>query len=108
MQELDQQIKVLLDAGIICSSASAYGAPVLFAPKADGKLRLCVDYRALNAKTVRDRFPTPTAGDLIARTRGAHFFSKIDLHSGFHQLRIRETPLVLSSLPEPKSGMRLA
>merc|ERR1712127_124501 len=55
MQELNRQIKVLLDAGIIRSSASAYGAPVLFAPKADGKLRLCVDYRALNAKTVRDR-----------------------------------------------------
>jgi hypothetical protein len=101
MQELDRQIKVLLDAGIIRSSASAYGAPVLFAPKADGKLRLCVDYRALNAKTVRDRFPTPTAGDLIARTRGAHFFSKIDLHSGFHQLRIREEDIHKTAFVTP-------
>ena len=89
--ELDRQIDVLLKAGIIRHSVSAYGSPALFAPKADGSLRLCVDYRELNAKTVRDRFPTPTAADLIARTRGARLFSKVDLHSGFHQLRIRES-----------------
>ena len=91
IQELDRQIQVLLKAGIIRHSVSEYGSPVLFAPKADGSLRLCVDYRELNARTVRDRFPTPTAGDLIARTRGAKMFSKIDLLGGFHQLRIRET-----------------
>ena len=86
--ELERQIRVLLDAGIIRPSMSQYSAPVLFAPKKDGKLRLCVDYRMLNSQTMRDRFPTPTAADLIARTRGARMFSKIDLHSGFHQLRI--------------------
>ena len=87
--ELQRQLDVLLQAGIIRRSLSQYGAPVLFAPKKDGKLRLCVDYRALNLQTVRDRFPTPTAQDLIARTRGAKMFSKVDLQSGFHQLNIR-------------------
>ena len=87
--ELQRQIEVLLQAGIIRPSLSQYGAPVLFAPKKDGRLRLCVDYRALNLQTIRDRFPTPTAQDLIARTRGAKLFSKVDLHSGFHQLNIR-------------------
>ena len=90
LPELDRQISVLLEAGIIRRSVSPYAAPVLFAPKKDGKLRLCTDYRLLNQQTVRDKFPTPTAADLIARTRGARWLSKIDLHSGFHQLRIRE------------------
>ena len=53
-------------------------------------MRMVVDYRQLNSQTMRDRFPTPTAGDLIAKTRGAKLFSKIDLLSGFHQLRMRE------------------
>ena len=90
LPELDRQISALLSAGIIRHSVSPYAAPVLFAPKKDGKLRLCTDYRMLNRQTVRDKFPTPTAKDLIARTQGARLLSKIDLHSGFHQLRIRE------------------
>ena len=93
LPELDRQISVLLEAGIIRRSVSSYAAPVLFAPKKDGKLRLCTDYRLLNQQTVRDKFPTPTAADLIARTRGARWLSKIDLQSGFHQLRIRESDI---------------
>lgn len=89
LPELDRQIQ-LLDAGIIRPSISPYAAPVLFAPKKDGKLRMRVDYRKLNLQTVRDKFPTPTASDLIARTRGAWILSKIDPQSGFHQLRIQE------------------
>ena len=88
--ELNRQLDLLLEAGIIRKSYSPYASPCLFAPKADGSLRLCVDYRQLNLQTVRDRFPTPTAADLIQRTWGAKLFSKIDLMSGFHQLRIRE------------------
>ena len=102
--ELDRQVKVLLDAGIVRRSTSPYAAPVLFAPKKDGKLRMCVDYRLLNAQTVRDRFPTPTASDLIARTRGAQWFSKVDLHSGFHQLRIREEDVHKTAFATP-SGL---
>ena len=99
--ELQRQENVLLDAGIIRHSVSAFAAPVLFAPKKDGKLRLCIDYRLLNAQTVRDRFPTPTAGDLISRTRGAKLFSKIDLHSGFHQLRMREEDIHKTAFVTP-------
>jgi hypothetical protein len=100
--ELDRQVKALFDAGIIRRSNSNYSAPVLFTPKKDGKLRMVVDYRMLNTQTVRDRFPTPTAGDLIAKTRGAKLFSKIDLLSGFHQLRmgddaVRKTAFVTPS-----------
>ena len=101
LSELDRQIQVLLEAGIIRRSVSAYGAPVLFAPKKDGKLRLCMDYRMLNLQTVRDKFPTPTAADLIARTRGARLLSKIDLHSGFHQLRIREEDIHKTAFVTP-------
>jgi hypothetical protein len=90
LPELDRQIAALLKAGIIRRSVSLYASPVLFAPKKDGKLRLCIDYRRLNRQTLRDCFPTPVASDLIARTRGARMFSKLDLQSGFHQLRIRE------------------
>ena len=73
-------------------------------PKKDGKLRMCIDYRLLNAQTVHNRFPTPTASDLIARTRGAQWFSKVDLHSGFHQLRIREEDVHKTAFATP-SGL---
>ena len=101
LPELRRQMQVLEDAGIIRPSFSPYSAPCLFAPKKDGKLRFCNDYRALNAVTVRDKFPTPTAADLIARTRGAKLFSKIDLHSGFHQLRIREEDIHKTAFSTP-------
>jgi hypothetical protein len=82
--ELDRQVKTLLDAGIIRRSSSPYSAPVLFTPKKDGKLRMVVDYRMLNAQTVRDRFPTPTAGDLIAKTRGAKRALMLPVSAPFH------------------------
>jgi hypothetical protein len=86
LPELNRQISVLEQAGIIRRSRSLYGTPVLFAPKKDGKLRECIDYRRLNRQTLRDCYLTPIATDLIVRTRGARMFSKLDLHSGFHQL----------------------
>jgi hypothetical protein len=102
--ELDCQVKALFDAGIIRCSSSNYSAPVLFTPKKDSKLRMVVDYRMLNAQTVRDRFPTPTAGDLIAKTRGAKLFSKIDLLSGFHQLRMSDETVRKTAFATP-SGL---
>jgi len=90
LPELERQIAALLKAGIIRRSVSLYTSPILFAPKKDGKLRLCIDYQRLNQQTLRDCFPTPMASDLIARTRGARMFSKLDLQSRFYQLRIRE------------------
>jgi hypothetical protein len=88
--ELNRQLDLLVEAGIIRKSYSPYASPCLFVPKADGSLRLCVDYHQLNLQSVRARFPTPTAVDLIQRTWGTKLFSKIDLMSGFHQLRIRD------------------
>jgi len=90
LPELERQIAALLKVGIIQRSVSLYTSPVLFAPKKDGKLRLCIDYWQLNRQTLRDCFPTPVASDLIARTRGARMLSKLDLLSGFHQVRIQE------------------
>ncbi len=75
--ELNRQLDLLLEAGIIRKSYSPYASPCLFAPKADGSLRLCVDYRQLNLQTVCDRFPTPTAADLIQRTWGASFSARL-------------------------------
>jgi len=90
LPELERQITALLKAGIIQRSMSLYASPVLFAPKKDGKLRLCIDYHRLNRQILRDCCPTPVASDLIARTRGARMFFELDLQSRFHQLWIRE------------------
>ena len=87
LSELNQQIMVLEQTGTICS---LYSAPVLLVPNKDGKLRLCIDYCRLNHQTLRDCYPTTITTDLIARTRGVRMFLKLDLHSEFHQLRIRE------------------
>ena len=87
---VERQIAALLNACIIRRSVSLYASPVLFAPKKDGKLRLCIDYHRLNRQTLQDCFPTPVASDSIARMRYVRTFSKLDLQSGFHQLRIRE------------------
>jgi hypothetical protein len=102
LQELDRQIQLLLNAGMIRPGFSDYAALILFTPKKDGKLRLVCDYRALNAQTVRDRFPTPTAADLISSTTGGRLFSKIDLLAGFHQLRVRESDIHKKAFVTPR------
>jgi hypothetical protein len=86
--ELQKQLKTLQDLGFIEPSLSPFGAGVLFVPKANGKLRLCVDYRPLNAITVTDAYPLPTIDELIDEAGKSKCFSKLDLHSGFHQIRI--------------------
>ncbi|KAK9151698.1 hypothetical protein Syun_010007 [Stephania yunnanensis] len=69
---------------------SPWGAPILFVKKKDGTMRMCIDYRKLNKVTVRNHYPLPRIDDLFDQLKGARFFSKIDLRSGYHQLRIRE------------------
>lgn len=88
--ELQRQLEQLLDQDRIRPSKSPYGAPVLFVKKKDGTQRLCVDYRALNRQTVRDRYPLPLIDELLQELQGATIFSKLDLRSGYHQLRVAE------------------
>ena len=80
----------LLAKGYIRQSKSPYGAPVLFVDKKDGKLRLCVDYRALNKVTVKNSYPLPRIDDLFDRLAGAKYFSRIDFRLGYDQIRIAQ------------------
>ena len=80
----------LLDKGFIWPNASLCGAPVLFVKKKDGSMRLCIDYRELNKVTIRNKYPLPRIDDLFDQLRGSEVFSKIDLRSGYHQLRVKE------------------
>ena len=89
MAELKAQLEELAGKGYIRPSASPWGAPVLFVKKKDGSLRLCIDYRELNRATVKNRYPLPRIDDLMDQLQGAVVFSKIDLRSGYHQLRVR-------------------
>ncbi|GBG65882.1 hypothetical protein CBR_g54173 [Chara braunii] len=87
---LRAQLDDLLEKGWIRPSSSPYGAPVLFVRKKNKDLRLCIDYRKLNAQTIRNAGPLPRIDDLLKRLGGAKFFSKLDLKSGYHQLEIRK------------------
>ncbi|XP_056697177.1 uncharacterized protein [Spinacia oleracea] len=88
MKELKVQLEELLEKGYIRPSVSPWGAPVLFVRKKDGSMRLCIDYRELNNVTVKNRYPLPRIEDLFDQLKGVGIFSKIDLRSGYHQLRI--------------------
>jgi len=88
--EVRKQVMELIEKGFVRPSSSPFGAPVLFVKKKDNTLRMCVDYRALNKITKKNGYPIPRVDDLIDRLKGAKVFSKIDLRSGYHQLRVRE------------------
>jgi hypothetical protein len=88
LAELKEHIKQLLEKGFIHPSSSPWGAPLIFVPKKDGTQRLCMDYRALNEVTTKNKYPLPRIDDLFDQLRGACVFSKIDLRSGYHQLKI--------------------
>jgi hypothetical protein len=90
LQELKMQLKELLDLGLIRPSVSPWGAPVIFIRKKDGSWRLCIDYRQLNKATIKNHYPLPRIDDLFDQMKGVTVFSKIDLRSGYHQLRIKE------------------
>ncbi|KAG7594099.1 Zinc finger CCHC-type [Arabidopsis thaliana x Arabidopsis arenosa] len=88
MAELKKQLEELLDKGFIRPSSSPWGAPVLFVKKKDSSFRLCIDYRGLNKVTVKNKYPLPRIDELLDKLRGARWFSKIDLASGYHQILI--------------------
>ncbi len=90
LKELKVQLKELLTKGYIKLNKSPYGAPVLFVHKKDGTLRMCVDYRALNKVTVKNRYPLPRIDDLFDRLSRVKVFSKIDLRLEYYQIWIME------------------
>ena len=91
--ELKAQIQELLDRGFIRPSVSPWGAPVLFIKKKDRSMRMCIDYRQLNKLTIKNKYPLPRINDLFDQLRRASVFSKIDLHSGYHQLRVKKVDI---------------
>jgi hypothetical protein len=93
LEELKKQLKELLDKQFIHPSSSPWGAPVIFVEKKDGTQRMCVDYRALNEVTIKNKYPLPRIEDLFEQLKGARVFSKNDLRSGSHQLRIRPSDI---------------
>jgi hypothetical protein len=88
MKELKVQLQGLLDKGYICPSTSPWGCSALFVKKKDKELCLCVDYRSLNAVTIKNKYPLPHIDILFDQLAGAQIFSKIDLCSGYHQIKI--------------------
>ncbi|KAL4346647.1 hypothetical protein GQ457_17G011550 [Hibiscus cannabinus] len=98
LKELKVQLQELLDRGFIRPSSSPWGAPVLFVKKKDGSLRLCIDYRKLNKLTVKNKYPLPRIDDLFDQFRGATVFSKIDLRSGYYQLRVKDSDVAKTAI----------
>jgi len=101
LQELRKQVTDFLAKGIITPSNSPFGAPVLFVPKPNGGLRFCLDYRALNAITIKSRYQLPRIDDLLDSARGAEVFSSLDLAGGFHQLRIADSDCEKTAFATP-------
>jgi hypothetical protein len=91
--ELKKQIAELQSKGFIRPSSSPWGVPVLFVEKKDGTQWMCVDYRSLNEVTIKNKYPLPRIENLFDQLKGASVFSKIDLRSGYHQLKIRESDI---------------
>jgi hypothetical protein len=88
--EIEKAIKELLAMGHIRPNMSPFASSVVLVLKKDGTLRMCIDYRALNKKTIKNRYPIPRIDELMDELHGAVFFTKIDLRSGYHQINIRE------------------
>ncbi|GKE32841.1 putative reverse transcriptase domain-containing protein [Tanacetum coccineum] len=99
MKELAEQLQELSDKGFIRPSSSPWGGPVLFVKKKDGSFRMCIDYHEMNKLTVKNRYPLPRIDDLFDQLQGSSVYSKIDLRSGYHQLRVRKEDI-------PKTAFR--
>ena len=100
LQELKAKLQELLDKVFVRPSTSPWGALVLFAKKKGKTFRLCIDYRQLNMVTIKNRYPLLRINDLFDQLRGARVYSKIDLRTNYHQLRVREVDI-------PKTAFKL-
>ena len=89
LAEIKKQLEELLEKGFMRPSSSPWGCPAIFVKKKDGTPRMCVDYRPLNAVTIKNKYSLPCIDTLFVQLAGAKVFSKIDLHSGYHQIKIR-------------------
>jgi hypothetical protein len=94
LAELKEHIKELLEKEFICPSSSLWGAPMIFVPKKDGTQRLCVDYRALNEVTIKNKYPLLRIDDLFDQLCGVCVFSKIILRLGYNRLKVRERDIL--------------
>nr|GEZ85688.1 putative reverse transcriptase domain-containing protein [Tanacetum cinerariifolium] len=97
MKESSEQLRELSKKCFIRPSSSPWGAPVLFVKKKDGSFRMCIDYKELNKLTIKNRYPLPRIDDLFDQLQGSSVYSKIDLLSGYHQLRIREEDIPITA-----------
>jgi hypothetical protein len=107
LAELNEHIKKLLERRFIHPGSSPWGAPVIFVPKKDGIQRLCMDYHAMNEVAVKNKYPLPRIDNLFDQLCGACVFSKIDLRSGYHQLKIRECDISKTAFVSRYGLMRI-
>jgi hypothetical protein len=97
LKELQMQLEELLKKGYIRPSVSPWGALVLFVKKKDGTLSLCIEFRQLNKYTIKNKYPLPRIDDLFDQLRGENIFLKIDLRAGYHQVRIKEGDIYMTT-----------
>jgi hypothetical protein len=103
--ELNRHLKDAVDAGLIRPSYSEFGSPILFVRKADGSLRLCIDYRGLNEVTRKDAYPLPRVDDTLDELKDAKFYTHLDLASRFRQIRVRDHDIHKTAFSTPHDLM---